>query len=361
MAVTVNHLSDIPITVTMDSAAPQVTGLGVLMVIGTKAANSLNTARTMNFASSTEVATALTAGYISAGMAAVLTDCFAQTPQPALVKAGNIDLVGSETYAAAITAIRATDDDWFGLSILSRVDADIVAAGTAIEAIGTKVFVFQSDDTSWLDSGQPSGVSAMAAFEYSAPYFHDVDGEGFAEAAAAKVLAFDPDTISAPWNGYSLSSIAAYTGGLTTTQRTFALANYCNIGCPFGGETMVVQYGTNMKGRPMYEIVSKCWLVARIQEELAAIVVNRANRGQKMFMNGEGLALVQNAIESVFARGAAAGHFEEGQYTVTPQTITSSDRSARQVRVVAVGQYASSAKKFPIIINLGRDVVIPTV
>ena len=356
MTATVTHDADITVNVTMDSAAPQVAGFGALMLVVAKATNSLITARTMTFTATSDVTAAKTAGYISAATQALLNACFAQSPPPATVKAGNIDLVGLETYPAAIAAIQAVDDDWYVLAIASRVSADIVAAAGFIESL-EKLFAFQSGDSSWLDSGVPAGFSTIVTYERSIGYYHDTSTEALAEGAAANRLVYDPDSDSAPWNGYDVGGVAVYATGLTSTQRGFGIGNYINLSLPFGGGTMVIDPGVNIKGRPVYEVLTRDWFAARLRERISALIVNRGNAGLKMPMTPAGQALVLSVVKGLLSEGQAAGHFVPGASGVFAQaeTITTTDYSLRRLRFSGWAQYATSARLFTFTVNLGRD------
>jgi len=81
--------------------------------------------------------------FISASTLAAVSVAFQQEPKPAFVKVANIDLENDETIDDALDAIKALDNDWYGLSIWSRTAADIVTASTWIET-QQKIFVAQS-------------------------------------------------------------------------------------------------------------------------------------------------------------------------------------------------------------------------
>lgn len=352
MSTGATHDVNISISISLDSVPTPQTGFGTVLLAVPLAANSLDGDRVRTYNALSDATADRTAGYISAATLATVTSMFAQSPPPSTVKVAYVDLVGSETYATAIAAIDLVDNDWYCYAIQPRTDAEIVAAAAIIEA-QRRIFVLQTDDGSWLNSGIPSGLSAIATYERSIPFYHDADTAAFAEATAANRLVYDPDTISAPWNAMPIAGVAAYTTALTSTQRTDAIANNCNVACPYGGESFVVDPGVNIKGRPVYEIISADWLYARILEDIADTVVSRAASGQKIPMTPIGQALLVNRIKGVLDRGVQAGHFvavDAGAYT-----ITTSDITARQFRLWARGQFAVSGRLFSISINLGRD------
>jgi hypothetical protein len=348
-----NWLSTITIVVILSTSPPSRQGFGTAMfLVDQDAGNGLNGARSMSFASYTEAAAANTAGYISAGTLEALRVGFSQQPTPATIKVGYHDTGAAETIAAAITAIRAFDDDWYGLAIYSRADADIVAAANAIEAISDspKFFVAQSDDASLLDAGMPAGLTTLTGKERTALLYHSSDAQYGDLAWLVSRLVWDPDSKSAPWEG-QIREVAAITA-ITSAQRDFIVTNKANVGLPFSSATVYVSPGQNMNGRAIYEIVSGDWLKARFSEDIAYEKLKHTDRGEKIIVDSTGQAKILGILNLWLQQGEAVGHFVRGETRVTGETITSADILARRMRFKVEAMIAADARLFNVTIYL---------
>jgi hypothetical protein len=346
----------ISISIVLGPSPPSRQGFGTaLLIVDQDAGNSLNGQRVMSFASYEEAETANTAGYISATTLDFLAAAFSQQPTPAAVKVGYHDSGLPETLAAALTAIRAYDDDWYGLAIYSRADADIVAIANAVEALaGEKFFVAQTDDASMLDAGLPAGLTTLTGKEYTALKYHSSDAQPSDLAWLVSRLVWDPDSKSAPWEG-QVRDVTALATSLTTAQRDFVVANNANLGLPFSSAPYYVSPGQNMAGRAIYEIISAAWLRARIREDIAYEKLKHTNRGEKIIVDSTGQAKILGIIGVWLQQGEAVGHFVRGQTRVTGETITSADILARRLRFKVEAQIAADARLFNVTIYLQAD------
>ena len=236
---TTTHSENVTVNVYLDPSPAPEAGFGVVMLLVPKATNSLNGARVLEVASYEEAETAQTAGYISASSLLAAEAAFAQRPKPESFKFGNVDLVGGETYATGLTAVIAADEDFYGVCLAVRTDAEIVLVSDAVEAASKKMLcAFQSDDASWLDAGVPAGVSTImgtSGNERTVACYHTTDTEWMDVAVMVNRLRFDPDERSAPWHGFLARGIDDYSSAPTATQRTLAIANNANLGLPYGG------------------------------------------------------------------------------------------------------------------------------
>jgi hypothetical protein len=348
-----NWLSTLSIVVILGTSPPSRQGFGIALFLVDEATNTLNGARTMSFASYTEAAAANTATYISASTLEAVRVAFSQQPAPATVKVGYHDTGAAETIAAAITAIRAFDDDWYGLAIYSRVDADIVAAANAIEAItdSPKIFVAQSDDSSLLDAGMPAGLTTLTGKERTALLYHSSDAQYGDLAWLVSRLVWDPDSKSAPWEG-QIREVAAITA-ITSAQRDFiGTTNKANVALVFSSAAAYVSPGQNMNGRAFYEIVSGDWLKARLTEDIAYLKLQHTDRGEKIIVDGAGQGKILGILVTRLQQGEAVGHFVQGETRATGESITSADILARRLRFKIEAQIAADARLFNVTIYL---------
>lgn len=347
------HENTITSTLFLSPLPPARAGFGTVMLVVDKATNTLNGARTMTFNAVTEADSAEAAGYISATTLAFLTAAFTQSPAPATVKVGNQDTGATETLTAAITAIRAADDDWYCLCIYSRADALILLASAAIETT-KKIFVAQSDDATWLTSGLPSGLTALAELERTAVVYHDDDTEPADIAWACSRMVFDPDFKSAGWEG-QIRGVSALTTALTTAQRDLLIANNANVALPFSTADQYMSPGNNCNGRGIYEIISADWYEARCREDIAALKLARTAIGEKTPVTPLGQALISGVLENYAQQGESIGHFVKGQTRVTAFDITTADTAAERLRFKVEAQIAKDARLFDFTVYLSAD------
>jgi hypothetical protein len=347
-----NWLSTITIAVILSASPPSRRGFGTALFLVDRATNTLNGARTMSFASYTEAQAANTAAYISAATLEALRVAFSQQPAPAVVKVGYHDTAAPETIPTALAAIRTFDDDWYGLAIYSRADADIVSAANTIEAItdSPKVFVGQSDDASLLDAGMPAGLTTLTGKERTALLYHPSDAQYADLAWLASRLVFDPDSKSAPWEG-ELKEVSG-NAALTSSQAAAIGTNKVNATGTLSSAISYVSPGQNMNGRAFYEIVSGDWLKTRIAEDIAELKLQHTSRGEKIIIDSTGQAKVLGILATRLQQGEDVGHFDRGQTRATGFPITTADVTARRLRFKIEAKVAADARLFDITIYL---------
>ena len=331
------------VNVIFSTLPPTRQGFGTTLFLVDKATNTLG-ARVVTFTSSADVAAALLAGTISAVVAAQLNAAFSQIPTPQRIKVAFHDTGAAETLAAALAAIEALDQDWYGTAIYSRVAADIVTWAGLIE-VRKRFFVAQSADTSWLDAGVPAGFSTIVTNERTAVIFHDTAAQAADLAWLASRLVFDPDARSAPWEG-QVRGITSYATALTAAQRDFVAANHANAGLPFSSATFYVSPGVNLNNRSIYEIVTADWLAARISEDIALLKLQHTDRGEKILVDPTGQAKVQAILVSRLQQGEDGGHFPKGQTRSTMPAITSGDIAAKRIQAKIEAQIGADARNF---------------
>lgn len=357
------HLSRIAVTVNLDAVVAQEQGFNVLYLVPL-ASNSLNSATYVEYTSYADAVADNTAGYISSTTLQALSDVFSQTNVPERVYVAAVDLVGGDTYDDGVTAMLAEADvSFYGICIQDRSDAAITAVSAQVEALTEqKLFFCQSDDTDWLSSGHPAGLSALDGRERTVVVFHDTDAEHNDLIWATDRLSFDPDQRSVPWNA-PLQEIVV-TGVITSAQRTALLANYGNYAARLNATfPRYMDPGYNQNGRQIAEMVSADWFAIRVQERLAQLLGERTQRGEKIPVSQVGVSLVEGVIRRTYQQGVQAGHFEPDQLLVSSPTINAngtvnaSDIAAQQIRITASIQLTTGAIQFAVTANLSRTAV----
>lgn len=315
------HAATITVNVSLATLARGVAGFSTVLLLVPLATNSLNGVRVVEYTTLALAQAAQTAGYISAGTLAAITCAFAQTPSIESIKVGYVDLVGGETYATGLTACIAYDPDFYGVCITVRTNAEIAAVGALVETNAKKMlFVYQSADSSWLDSGIPSGLSAMEDYERSVACYFATATEWADVAMACNRLNADPDVISAPWRLFDAAGLTTQTT-ITEAQRLLAIANNANVFAEYGTADFAPAPGYNMAGRQIEQVVSADWFATRIREKIQSIKLARSNDFKKIPIDLAGQAIIEAGLKELAAQAIAAGHFEE--VVITPEDLTS--------------------------------------
>ncbi len=342
------HLDIFDYTFTLSANPPTRQGFGKPLLIAPLATNSLNSQDTLSFANLSEAQAALTAGYIEQVTFDRVSIGFQQAAKPNAIKVGAVDLVGLETWGEAFTRILQADSDFYGVLATTRTAADIVSLATAVEADGTRQFFFQAGDADWLTTGVPAAYSSIDAFERVSGIFHDTATQYHDMAWVCDRLAFDPDTASVDWRTL-LTGTTGLATGLTSAQRDFLTdTNHMNVALPLNATyPQFVSPGQNQSGRSIYEYLTVDWYKARTQEDLAALLVNLAARGEKLVVGQTGQQLVSAILERYLNQGSnlASPHFIAGETRVTAEDITQVDRDAGQMRFTVEAQLAASARR----------------
>jgi hypothetical protein len=353
---TVNsHLDKIKITIVLAALAQQVAGFGTTMLVVDQATNTLDGDRVRTYTSSTDADTDFAAGFISSVTRDTIKTGFAQNPAPAVIKVGRIDTVGAETYSTGYTAIKAADDDFYGVVIDKRSVAEQLLISADIES-ENRVLIIQSSDAGWKTTGIPAAYSALTGRERTVVVYHDTDATQQDMASAARWLAFSPDEQSAPYEG-ALKSVLALASLLTSGEKAFLEANFANYALPLGGEPFYLMLGVNISGRPLYEILTADWFSARLQERIAALRVAKSVRGEKIPVTTEGQGMVVAEIDglAIVATAGVSPHLVLGQTRTTALAITQADRDNGELRFRFEGQIASNANKFDVTVFFQRS------
>lgn len=322
------------------------------------ATNTLNGSRTTTYANYAEAQTAQAAGYISATTLAALLVAFAQTPKPYKVRLVRVNTAASETYPEALTAALDVTTDFYGVCIDSRSDAVQVAMTSAVESSTHPMLCFfQSNDADWLTSGLPAAFSTIATRERTIAIYHDDDTDWLDLGYACKMLAFNPDETAAGWAPQAVVEVPE-NAALTKTQRDFIYANHCNVGLPFGPETLQVAKGVTATDRDIGQRYAADVLKQRIIEDITAAWSAVSNAGGKWTINEATQRAVSSIILTRVQLMARAGHFAVDQVVITPTTITTDDIDARRLRFTVAIQYNQALIDLQIAVGLSTSAVV---
>lgn len=246
---------------------------------------------------------------------------FSQNPAPTQLYIGYRDSAGGEDWGAALTAIKAINNDWWGLMCANRTDE---AAGGAYKCAewaqsNSKYFLGASNDATIYD---PAGVLDIAylfhAANYeraSALYQYDADNttdaKGWADAALfGKCLPYVPG--SETWVFKTLTGIIADDSDLNVgphliaADRLAVWAKGAMIYDTVGGVacTRAGEHGNGGKDGTWIDVIRLCdWITSRIQER----AYQKLALLPKVPFTDQGAALVAGEIRAVLTEGINNG------------------------------------------------------
>ena len=270
----------------------------------------------------------------------------------AAFSATNLTGGSGETWAEGYAAWVAADPAFYGVCINERTDASITSIAGALT--GTlQLGMFQSADAGLLTNTFPAGLSTLQTNEDVALIYHDTatvwaDG-GYAVAG----LAVDPNTQSGSWM-IPVASVAGLATGITASQLAFLFANNTNVGLGLGTAAFFVKNGVTCTGRPIYEKITKDWLTVTLQSTLINLFVQLGSLHQKLGLDKTGQAQCKAAISGVFQTAESAGHIEPG-WTVTAETITSTDIANKQLRFTVQAIFLNAARSMAVNVYLSES------
>jgi hypothetical protein len=245
-----------------------------------------------------------------------------------------------EDITDALNAVVAESDDWYGLNVESRQDADILLANTWI-ASQLKVFVAQSADPDVLTTaGGDIGTQLGATSNKRTQLFYHFKPKQFADGAmmgralAAKLDDAAPVGGQITWAVKQLGVI--FVNPLNTTQLTNLVANNSET-YVFTKGRGVTWTGKSVEGEFMDVQTTLDWLQSRIGERIFAVI---ATNPTKVGFDDAGIASVSAEGLGLMREGVTNAHLlgddpDFPRATVPRSTdVSTADRNNRILRNV---------------------------
>lgn len=259
---------------------------------------------------------------------------FAQTTDNVFIANMTPDTSG---IAAQLAAISVIDDDWYGVILASKGQAEILAAALYLETVN-KIFVVSTNDVLALGTiaatpGADGDVLAkLFYFGYARTVgmWHETAMTTYPEAAwLGKVLPDDPGS-----NTWAFKTLAGITpSNLTATQKNNLEARNANYYEEVAGISITRKDGISASGEYADITVFSDWLRGEIMADVLSVFVN----AKKVPFTDGGIAMLQAPVLGVMQRGADAGGLirETIVVTVPKRTATTvADRSNRILRTI---------------------------
>lgn len=219
-----------------------------------------------------------------------------------------------------LDAIKDESNDWYGLIITTRTQADVETVAAWTEA-QVKIFLTASADADIIDTtlaGDTTTIAAVlktAAYARSGVFYHPDAATTYPEAALfGKILPYDPGSYTAMFK--TLAGVAATV--LTDTQVKNARDKNCMVYQEVGGVNITWD-GKVADGEFIDVIVLVDWTQARITEGVYGKFVNLL----KVPFTDAGIAIVEAEIRAVYDAGVANGGF-----TTDPAAVISVPKAA---------------------------------
>jgi len=315
--------------------------------------NGTATARTFTYAASSETAQQIAAGLaalINADAAltatAVATDVITVTATtPALgVYEHLVDLdltkfaFTEQTVAGSVVtelqAIRAANSDWYGCVVARPLaEAGVALVAADIETQEELFFHTSYDTAERAGTGIGDNLGALGLQRSVVVYSDEQDQE---KAAAWMSYGFsqDPGSITWAYKGAALISADAF----STAEETAMGADVTNRYVDFAGADVFLP-GKVAGDEWIDTIRGRDWLVVRLRERIAGILVN----SPKIPYTQGGADLLGNAVEAQLREGIAQGYLspdpltgEDGTppFVVTVPVVSEIDAAVKATRVL---------------------------
>lgn len=308
-------LSDfVNLSITRSSVSVTQQGFGTLMVVGENERTGLRTAA---YSSAAEM---LTAGYLETDEEYLLAvSAFAQNPSVTSIKVGE-KVAGDASWTAAIAAIKADDNDWYGLAISSHASADQLEVAGVVEADNGgngKFFWISSDEAAIVDQTFAADTTSIVALIRAQAYvktaviYSGVADTVYPEGGMATIA-----NAEVP-GSYTLAHktiIGTTADNLTTTQATNATDKNANIYTTTAGRSVIqwgrITEGGQALGEYIDTIIGIDWTFARVSEEIFRLFVS----SKKVPFTNAGITGVQAQIEGVLQTGIDNGLFSPMEF-----------------------------------------------
>lgn len=238
--------------------------------------------------------------------------------------------------AADLAAVKAADNDWYGLVLDSNSKAEILSAAAWAEA-NKKIFSCNTSDTEVTDQAITNDVaSSMKTLQYARTHLLYCGKQLLSFSGAAmmgNVFPFDPGSIT--WKFKKLPGVPADDDkSLTSGQSTNARNKNCNV------YSLIAGIGCTEEGKsPSGEFVDiphfLDWLSSEIQIRVYSLFIN----SKKIGFTDLGIEQIKNevrgALSSGFEVGGLATAPAPGDVTAPAATATVTiDRAARKLTPV---------------------------
>ena len=285
----------VDVQITRETKVPTQRGFGTPLILGDSDRFTAGE-RVRTYTSIAQVEADFTTGDAEIDIA---RDLLSQTVRPTQFKIGQReagDTAGATGWTEALTAIEAIDDDWYGLILESRVQADVEeVAQNFIESRIKQFFALTSDAD--VKNGVASNVLEnlnAAALDRTSVWYSDDTDNHLASAVVGLQLPKDPGSTN--WAHKTVSGPAF--DALTPTQQNNIESDNGNQYIRVAGIN-TTQFGQVVSGEYIDVIRGADFLQARIQELVFFELIN----SEKIPYTNDGIAQIENRLREALDLG----------------------------------------------------------
>lgn len=251
-----------------------------------------------------------------------------------------VDDYGAESLTAAIAAVRAENDTWYGLMTHTHVEADVLEVAGVVEAMDVpKLYGFSTQDADVITSATTDVLSELADLEYDRTFgLYDPDADSaFPEAAWFGVmLAKEPG--EATWMFKTL--VGQDADALSTSQSGFVRSATKNGNTyeEIGGVS-ITREGKVVSGEYIDVIVGIDWLTARMTERIFdALVVN-----DKIPYTQEGVTIIESMVRAQLRDAIEQGVIaEEPAFEIDVPTVADISAAVKATRQLPAIEFTAT-------------------
>lgn len=205
----------------------------------------------------------------------------------------------AETWTAALDGVCEFDNDWYGLCITSKTEADINAVAANIQA-RSKIFIALSNDAAVITSSTTDVASDLnlagysrTALIYTAQASNNLDAGWL-----GKVLPSNAGEETWAYKEIEGQTVDTY----TSSERTYAKNKKANIYHIVGGKR-ITDEGTMASGEYIDNMISIDFLIARIGEDVWQAITDAA----KIPYTDAGVGIIKGILEARLSSAVKQG------------------------------------------------------
>jgi len=324
--------------VTLNSTLVTLDGVaGTPVVYGASHADTMDAIAAQILTDFTQITTAVAAGNVITITADVVDVSFTVS---ALVTAGatqptvaSVVTTLAGGLSATLTAAIAYKNDWYALTMHSRLSADIEEVSDYIQGLGTsnpKLFFAQSSEAGILNPGSTADIASLltakANFRTSI-WYHATDADYLEVGVVGGQLPSDAGSIT--WAYKAVSGIAADV--LSTGEKNAAHAKNCNTYTNVASVNITEEGKTSDTGAGEWidTIRGVDWIQVNMQADLFTILIN----SPKIPYDDSGIALFKAEVikRLGFAQGQGILRADISPQVIAPKRsdVSAADVAAR--------------------------------
>lgn len=237
-------------------------------------------------------------------------------------------VVFTETLVEGLQKIQETNDDFYGITVLTKDESNILDLAAYVET-QKKLLGLSSNDEDILGSGSTDFASTLSALEYARTFLlYHPDGDTIYPESAwfGNQLPFDAG--STTWAFKTLVGVTPYK--LTQSQRSNTLSKNCNI------YELVNGIGITADGKVVGDeyidiIIGVDWIQARLKEGIFGVFVS----SPKISYTNPGKAVIENKIAQILDQAIERNILPANpRYVITNPPVSQASTADKQNRVV---------------------------